>query len=209
MTLTECSSSSLAWWPGPFPAQRPLPICAALSDRMEVPTRTFRADWEKIGMRLGVWMQSGGHYSTASRLSWSSTRAAYCWSFSMDQSAGGWPNITSFRKIQCIFWASTISNGDLLARCQQEDMETVITRKRWRLIGHVLRKDANSITIVAIHWTPEGKCKRGKPKTTWWRTVEAELKNMNHSLGTIQSLASDRQGWRSCVAALYTSGRDG
>ena len=66
---------------------------------------------------------------------------------------------TSLRKIQCIIWPRTISNPDLLARCQPEDMETVITRKRRRWIGHVLRKDANSITKVAIHWTPEGKRK--------------------------------------------------
>ena len=59
--------------------------------------------------------------------------------------------MTSLRKIQCIFWPRTISNHDLLARCQQEDMETIITRKRWRWIGHVLHKDANSITKVAIH----------------------------------------------------------
>ena len=61
------------------------------------------------------------------------------------------------RKIHRIFWLKTISNRDLLARCQQEDMETIITRRRWCWIGHVLRKDANSITKVAIHWTPEGK----------------------------------------------------
>ena len=75
---------------------------------------------------------------------------------------------TSLRKLQRIFWPRTISNRDFLARFQQEDiMETMMTRKRWRWIGHVLRKDANSITKVAIHWIPEGKRKRGRPKTTW------------------------------------------
>ena len=53
---------------------------------------------------------------------------------------------TSLRKIQRIFWPRTTSNRDLLERCQQEDMETIITRKRWRWIGHVLHKDANSFT---------------------------------------------------------------
>ena len=71
--------------------------------------------------------------------------------------------------------------------------------KRWRCVGHVLRKDVNSITKVAIHWTPEGNWKRGRPKTTWRRTVEAEMKKMNHRWGTNQRLASDRQGWRSSV----------
>ena len=118
-------------------------------------------------------------------------------------------NMTSLRKIKRIFWPRTISNRDLLARCQQEGMETIITRKRWRWIGHVLRKDANSITKLAIHLTPEGKRKRGRPKATWRRTVEAEMKNLKHSWGTIQRLAKDRHGWRSFVAALYASRRDG
>ena len=78
----------------PFPAQRPLPVWAVLSDRMVVPTRTFRADRAKPGTPLGVWMQSGDHHSTASGLSWSSTRAAYCRPFCMDQSAGRWPSMT-------------------------------------------------------------------------------------------------------------------
>ena len=35
------------------------------------------------------------------------------------------------------------------------------------------------------------------------------MKNMNYSRGTLQRLASDRQGWRSFVAALYASWPDG
>ena len=114
---------------------------------------------------------------------------------------------TNLRKIQRIFWPRTISNRFLLARCQQEDMETIVTWKRWRWIGHVLPKDANSITKVAIHLTPEGKRKRGQPKTTWRRPVEADLKY--HSWGTIHRLASDRQGWKGLVAVLYASKGDG
>ena len=116
---------------------------------------------------------------------------------------------TSLRKIQCLFLSRPISNRDLLAPCQQEDMKSIITRKRCRWIGHMLRKDANSVTKVAIHWTPEGKRKRCRPKTTWRRTVEVEMKKMNHSWGTIQRLANDRQGWRSFVAALNASRHDG
>ena len=114
---------------------------------------------------------------------------------------------TRLRKLQRIFWPKTISNHGHLARCQQEDMETIITRKRWRWIRHVLRKDANSITNVAVRSTPEGKRKRGQPKTTWRRPVEADLKY--HSWGTIHRLASDRQGWKDLVAVLYASRGDG
>ena len=117
---------------------------------------------------------------------------------------------TNPRKIQCISWLRTVSNHDLSAGCQQGEMETIITRKRWPWIGHMLHKDANSITKVVIHWTPEGKQKCGQLKTTWGKTVEVEMKKVNHSWGITQRLAaSDGQGWGSFVDALDTSWCDG
>ena len=49
-----------------------------------------------------------------------------------------------------------------------------IKRRRWKLIGHVLRKSENENTRIALTWTPVGKRKRGSPKETWRRTVERE-----------------------------------
>ncbi|KAK6491765.1 hypothetical protein HHUSO_G3931, partial [Huso huso] len=46
---------------------------------------------------------------------------------------------------------------DLLTQCSQEDMSTIITRRRWRWIGHVLRMETDSIIRIAVRWTPEGK----------------------------------------------------
>ena len=150
---------------------------------MEVPTRTFS--------RLSKAMNTFRSLNAVGRLSQYSIKTklnlyqrcvlstllcgSECWRMTEHDLAKLLSfHTTSLRKIQRIFWPRTISNRDLLARCQQEDMETIITRKRWRWIGHVLREDANSITKVAIHWTPEGKQKRGRPKTTWRRTVEAK-----------------------------------
>ena len=49
-----------------------------------------------------------------------------------------------------------------------------VRRKRWYRIGHVLRKEVNNDCAVALGWKPEGKRNRGRPKTTWHRTVEKE-----------------------------------
>ena len=108
----------------------------------------------------------------------------------------------SLRRILGIFWPRTISNEDLLAQCKQESMATILMKRRWRWLGHVIRGGSDSITKTALHWTPEGKRKRGRPKNTWRRTVEAELKTLNHSWGTVEKLARDRQEWRTFVAAL-------
>ena len=88
---------------------------------------------------------------------------------------------TSLRKILRIFWPQKISNDQLLKQTKQEDIRTIVTRRRWRWIGHVLRKDNHNIAKFAMRWTPEGKRRRGRPKTTWRRMVETELRELNYS----------------------------
>ncbi len=114
----------------------------------------------------------------------------------------------SLRKICRIFWPNTISNEALYAQCHQNSMENIIMR-RWRWIGHVMRKSIDDITRTALHWTPEGKRKRGRPQNTWWRTVEGEIKDLNHTWGTIQKLAQDRKEWKTFVAALCARRHNG
>ena len=71
-------------------------------------------------------------------------------------------------------------------------MATILLKRRWKWIGHVIRKDNASHTKTALHWTPEGKRKRGRPKITWRRTVEGELKSLGHTWGTVGRMAKDR-----------------
>ena len=42
----------------------------------------------------------------------------------------------------------------------------------------MLRKGNNNIARIAMRWTPEGKRNRGRPKTTWRRTVEKVLREL-------------------------------
>lgn len=109
------------------------------------------------------------------------------------------------RRILRIFWPEKISNEDLLRRCQQQDMGTIIARRRWQWIGHTLRKDPQSIIRTALHWTPDGKRKRGRPRITWRRTVEYEMGAIQHSWGSLTRLAQDRREWRAFVAAQHTT----
>ena len=49
----------------------------------------------------------------------------------------------SLRNIQRIFWARKISDDELLKQTKQEGIRTLVTTRRWRWIGHVLRKGNN------------------------------------------------------------------
>ena len=115
----------------------------------------------------------------------------------------------NLRRILQTFWPDTISNQQLLAWCNKDSMENIIMGRRWRWIGHVMRREQDNITRTALHWTPEGKRKRRRPRNTWRRTVEAELKTMQHTWSTIRSLARNRQTWRSFVAALRATQHNG
>ena len=83
----------------------------------------------------------------------------------------------NLRRILQTFWPDTISNQQLLARCNKDSMENIIMGRRWRWIGHVMRREQDNITRTALHWIPEGKRKRGRPRNTWRRTMESELRS--------------------------------
>jgi len=111
------------------------------------------------------------------------------------------------RKIMHIFWPKKISNNELFRLAEQEDMGIVLTPRRWTWIGHVLRRESTNISKVALRWTHKGKRKRGRPKSTWRRTAEAELKSLNLNWGQPSRLAMDRQEWRKLVDALCATWR--
>jgi len=60
-----------------------------------------------------------------------------------------------------------------------------------------------------LHWTPEGKQRKGRPKITWQQTVEKEMQQMEKTWSSISVMAKDRQKWRDHVAALRITWRNG
>ncbi|CAH8514109.1 unnamed protein product [Schistosoma margrebowiei] len=106
------------------------------------------------------------------------------------------------RKILNIHWPDTISNSLLWERTNQLPAEEEIRKRRWKWIGHTLRKSANCITRQALTWNPEGKRTRGRPKNTLRRIIEADMKTMNYNWTQLERIAQDRVGWRMLVSGL-------
>ncbi|VDO70238.1 unnamed protein product [Schistosoma margrebowiei] len=44
--------------------------------------------------------------------------------------------------------------------------------KRWKKIGHILRKAPNCVTRQALTWNPQGQRKRRRPKNTLRREMD-------------------------------------
>ncbi|GFS03397.1 hypothetical protein ElyMa_006469800 [Elysia marginata] len=127
------------------------------------------------------------------------------------------------------FVAALVTNSK---KGRKRAIENIIVQKRWRWIGHVLRKDQNAIPRVAVQWKPEGRRKHGRPKITWRGTVQtrgaqetwtpqdhlekdSESRGRNHgtvmgqSWDTLRTLARDRVRWRVFVAALGANSKRG
>ena len=117
---------------------------------------------------------------------------------------------TSLRRISNIFWPNTIRNEALYETTGSHSIVQEIKKRRFRWLGHVLRMPPSQIPKVALRWTPPGKRSRGRPKTTWRRTVVSELSEMGLTWGEAQHVARDRTRWRGIVEALCpTVGRKG
>lgn len=88
----------------------------------------------------------------------------------------------SLRRILRLFWPDSISNQDLLDRCQlQEDMATIFIRRRCNWLGHVLRRDSDSNIKTTLFWTPGRENGREEgPKSIgseqWMRNKRTKMK---------------------------------
>ena len=107
------------------------------------------------------------------------------------------------RRIMKIKCQEHISNEELLIRTKMKKLSTIIMKRRWKFIGHTLRGERASICNTALTWAPEVKRKKGRPKTTWQRTVEKERNLAGwRSWAEARAAAVDRSEWRRLVEVL-------
>jgi len=61
-----------------------------------------------------------------------------------------------------------ISNEELW-RTEEVEMSMQIKGRKWKWIGHTLRKRNEAIEREALDWNPQGKRRRGRPRHMWRR----------------------------------------
>ena len=61
----------------------------------------------------------------------------------------------------------------------------------------MLRREKDDNCRVAFTWTPEGKKRRGRPKTTQRSTIEREQKELGLTTWNVEEqVAKDREEWK-------------
>ncbi|XP_073828644.1 uncharacterized protein [Musca autumnalis] len=107
------------------------------------------------------------------------------------------------RRIYVIYWPNTITNNALWNMSNQQPLEEEIKRKKYRWLGHTMRKASTDVTKQLIEYNPQGSRRIGRPKSTWRRQVESELKESRITWSEMKNLAMDR--WKTFVTALCSS----
>ena len=82
-----------------------------------------------------------------------------------------------------------------------------IKQRKWRWLGHTLRKGHGDLTnqALAMAWNPQGKRKPGRPKTTCRRELLCELDERISSLIDASNVAQSTEDWRTIVRSLCSN----
>jgi len=106
------------------------------------------------------------------------------------------------RKILQIYWPQTISNEELWRTTKQSPVIKQIMKRKYKWIGHTLRKQNTEIPKQAFRWNPPGTRRRGRPCLTWRRQTVKELGELGMTLDQAEQLAQDRREWRKFANGL-------
>src|SRR6218665_960495 len=100
------------------------------------------------------------------------------------------------RRILHVSWRDKITNKGIRERTGQEDMGSIIRKRRLWWLGHVWRIDKGRRANQVLHWVPEGIKRRGRPRKNWTETVKNDLRGLEISWERAEELAMDRVEWR-------------
>ena len=92
-------------------------------------------------------------------------------------------------------WEDGVSNEEVMKRCGVEDVLKVLRRYRLRWYGHVRRREEGHIIRRAAELVVEGRGYRGRPRKTWYRCVQEDMKSLNLQEENVH----DRKKWESLI----------
>ena len=108
------------------------------------------------------------------------------------------------RRVLGIYYPTKITNESLYKKCKETPLSLQILEARWRLFGHILRRDPEipANKAMTFYFTKIDKPQRGRPTTTLPVTLNNDLKKTKltklttlNDLDEIRNIAMDRRKW--------------
>jgi len=110
---------------------------------------------------------------------------------------------TCLRRILNIHWPDGIAYKELQEKTAQAPVLYQIWRRKWNWLGHMLRRNDDSITKQVLQWTAQDHRGRGRAKNTWRRGLEKVMWTDSR----IQVQLEEDGGGRTRQSWMETSGR--
>ena len=107
--------------------------------------------------------------------------------------------IDVLRYILRIWWPNIISNKDLWKVTGQEDLNVEIRKRKFRWIGHTLRKEDGEITKLPYFGTLR---ETGREEDREIAGEDPGIKEAGRSWNELRFLAADRQKWKGLIDNL-------
>ena len=131
------------------------------------------------------------------------------------------------RRVMGVKYPTKISNTKLYSKTGEKPISETMRRSRWKLLGHILRRDQQIPANMAmnLYFNEDirgGKKFRGARRTTLPTVLNTDLSRIQHrdhnycrqiklanakDLRNLQQLAVDRKFWRCLVARVVGAGR--
>ena len=116
------------------------------------------------------------------------------------------------KQLRNIYYRTKISNKTLYKKCNEKPLSTHILESRWRLFGHILRRNEEIPADKAIHlyFHRTEKRFRGRQTTTLPVIINKDLSQIQDNLSLkstddlkyLRSLAQDRDQWKSLTKQI-------
>ena len=111
----------------------------------------------------------------------------------------------TLRRILGIRWQDRISNETIREIVKIPYIDEWVRKRRWTWLGHTIRSPKQQIMTDAMSWSPEGARARGRPRSTWLRTLKREA---DTDWESVYGRAQDRGEWRDFVEVLCVRRRE-
>jgi len=99
-----------------------------------------------------------------------------------------------------------ITNEELQRITHQQSIENQIKRRNWNWIEQTLCNETEITEKTALDWNPQGYRRRGRPKSTWRRTLEDEIRSSTRrSSNEVKGIAGDHNAWKLFTDALCST----
>jgi hypothetical protein len=103
------------------------------------------------------------------------------------------------RYILGIWWPRIISNRELWQLSGETYINMEIPKQKFGWTGHMLRKDDEQPTKVALQCNPQGNRGRGRPRNRWRRST---LREAGRRRSELRYLVADWDKWKMLVDNL-------